>query len=358
MVSDQNPGFRASAWFFIFCTAVLLWLLILIARPFAISLIAGGMMSLLMTPYFNYLIRRVSRPLAASVATLTLVMVVIVPTLLLVMVALQDASSLIRAISDAESKDLLGEWWHHWRASVEGAAQTYIPGASDFDFESQVLAAFKIMLDWVSNTVLKLAGEAPALMLQLLMGVLSCFFILLDGPRLASWAKRILPLSDSKRQVIVGSFRDATRVTLLASLAAALAQAGVVVLTFVILGIPAVALAAGTTFVFAWIPVLGSFPVFAFAGVWAAANGAWWKVAVIALSAVFTGLIDNFIRPIVLKGGSDMHPLVSLVAILGGIELFGIIGVLLGPVIASMFLACAKIWPHMASELGWGGKSD
>jgi predicted PurR-regulated permease PerM len=353
MTIEQNRGFRASAWFFIFCTAILLWLLILMAKSFALSLIVGGMMSLLMTPYFNYLSGRFSRPFSAGVATLTLLLVVIVPTLLLVFVALHDASSLIRAISGTESQDQLGEWWRHWRWAVEGAAQTYIPGALDFDFEGHVVAALKIMLDWISNTVLRVAAEAPALILQLVMGVLSCFFFLLDGSRLSSWGKGILPLSESKRQVIASSFRDATRVTLLASLAAALAQSAVVVLTFVILGIPAVALAAGTTFIFAWIPVLGSFPIFVCAGIWAAANGVWWKVTVIVLAAVFTGLIDNFIRPLVLKGGSDMHPLVSLVAILGGIELFGIIGVLLGPVIASMFLACAKIWPHMASELGW-----
>jgi predicted PurR-regulated permease PerM len=69
-------------------------------------------------------------------------------------------------------------------------------------------------------------------------------------------------------------------------------------------------------------------------------------LAIILVASVITGLIDNFIRPLVLKGGSDMHPLISLVAILGGVEFFGLLGVLLGPVIVAMFLACARVWPY------------
>jgi predicted PurR-regulated permease PerM len=126
-----------------------------------------------------------------------------------------------------------------------------------------------------------------------------------------------------------------------------------VIITFVALGIPATALAAGATFILAWIPVLGCLPTFTIAAIWAIAQNAWIKFVLILLAGVLTGFIDNIVRPWVLKGGSDMHPLVSLVAIMGGVEFFGLLGVLLGPVIVATFLACARVWPHLATEAGW-----
>jgi predicted PurR-regulated permease PerM len=77
------------------------------------------------------------------------------------------------------------------------------------------------------------------------------------------------------------------------------------------------------------------------------------KLTFIIVAGLITGIVDNLVRPLVLKGGSDMHPLISLVAILGGLEFFGLLGVLLGPVIVAMFTACARVWPHLAEEAGW-----
>jgi predicted PurR-regulated permease PerM len=209
------------------------------------------------------------------------------------------------------------------------------------------------MLDWSSKLVLELASETPALMVQLTMGVLSCYFWLVDGRRFLVWLRLIIPVTDHVRDEVTAAFRDATRSTVVASLAAALAQSFFVIISFLAIGIPSAALAAATTFAFAWIPVLGSFPVFAVAAFWAIAHGSWVKLTFIIVAGLITGIVDNLVRPLVLKGGSDMHPLISLVAILGGLEFFGLLGVLLGPVIVAMFTACARVWPHLAEEAGW-----
>ena len=182
------------------------------------------------------------------------------------------------------------------------------------------------------------------------MGTLSCYFFLLDGKQFSAFLKPLDPFSESIQNQMVVSFRDATRSTMLASLVAAITQATIVAITFLMLGIPSIALAAGSTFIMAWIPVLGSFPVFLIAGVWLVSLGAWLKVFILIAMAVVTGVSDNVVRPLVLKGGSDMHLLVSLVAILGGVECFGLLGVVMGPVLVSLFLTFAKIWPLLSSS--------
>jgi predicted PurR-regulated permease PerM len=346
-MTTETPKAQIGFWVFLTVTLFFFYLIVLIAKPFIVSLIAGGMMALVLNPWFRILLRRMPRYIAAAVATLTIAILVIGPMLILAGVALRDATTFINFLSSQDSQSMFRDWWSHWQIAAEGAAQTYLPWFDGVDLEGNAILALKTILDWFSRTIFRIAGDTPSLILQLIMGVLSCYFFLLDGATFFGWLRKILPMSPSVQNEIAASFRDATRSTLMASLAAATAQSAIVVLTFLILGIPGAALATGATFVFAWIPVLGSAPVFFLAAIWAFTKQAWGHVAIIIVAGVMTGLVDNFVRPVVLKGGSDMHPLVSLVAILGGVELFGLLGVLLGPVIVAMFLACARVWPHI-----------
>ena len=76
------------------------------------------------------------------------------------------------------------------------------------------------------------------------------------------------------------------------------------------------------------------------------------KAILMMVFGLMTGLVDNFVRPMILKGRSKMHPLVSLVAIFGGIEMFGIMGVFLGPILAAVLIALLQIWPEVGQRFG------
>ena len=352
-MTNQDFSQRLGVWIFLAFTVFLSLILMIMARPFLVAVIVGGMMALILNPWFRYLNSRMNKYAAATVATLSLALLFIIPLLILAVVALRDASTLTSIMASEEASSIFKEWLIHWRKTFEQTIETYAPWSTGLRFHDQASGIAKTLLDWSSNTVLSLASQTPALMLQLTMGVLSCYFWLVDGRRFLVWLRLIIPVTDHVRDEVTSAFRDATRSTVVASLAAALAQSAVVIVAFIAIGIPSAALAAGTTFAFAWIPVLGSFPVFTIAAIWAIAHSAWVKLTFIVIAGLVTGVIDNLVRPLVLKGGSDMHPLISLLAILGGLEFFGLLGVLLGPVIVAMFIACAKVWPHLAEEAGW-----
>jgi len=69
------------------------------------------------------------------------------------------------------------------------------------------------------------------------------------------------------------------------------------------------------------------------------------------LVAVVAGLMDNVVRPMVMKGHGDMHPLLALISIFAGIRMFGILGVIFGPIVAAMLLALLNSWQVPASEV-------
>ncbi|MCX6119482.1 MAG: AI-2E family transporter [Proteobacteria bacterium] len=338
-----------TGWFFLILIAILGGAVVWMASSFFLSLMAGGMMALILSPLYLLLQTRMKDIWAALIATSALAILVLVPMILLSFVALRDASQLVTVLtSDTHTTELYATW-----QELIARVASYLPIAEVGDVEQLTKNLGQSVLSWSSKMVLKFAGDIPALLLQITLGTLSCFFFLLNGSSFINFLKRLFPLPTEVHQELVSSFKEVTRTTLFASLIAAICQSILVALTFAVLGIPSLALASGATFVFAWIPVLGSFPVFLAAGIWLGSIGLWGSVIVVIVMSVVTGLADNVVRPYVLKGGSDMHPLVSLVAILGGIEVFGLLGVVIGPVLLSTFLSCAKVWPAIARSAGW-----
>src|SRR4029453_3595039 len=140
---------------------------------------------------------------------------------------------------------------------------------------------------------------------------------------------RKLPLAADVRVQVVQSFQDTAISVIWATLAASAAQSAVILLSYLTLGVPAAFLAAGATFLLAWIPLVGSSPVWLTGAIYLYAQDTILKALLLVAGALMAGLGDNFVRPpLVLKGRSKPHPLVSLVAIFGGIEMFGILGIL------------------------------
>jgi predicted PurR-regulated permease PerM len=121
---------------------------------------------------------------------------------------------------------------------------------------------------------------------------------------------------------------------------------------YLLLGVPGAFLGAGATFIFAWIPVLGSTPV------WVFGTGYLWfqdspaRAVIMLAVGLICSASDNLVRPLILRGRGDMHPLVSLVAIFGGIEMFGIFGVFIGPILAAILMTLFQIWPVIARRFG------
>ncbi len=102
----------------------------------------------------------------------------------------------------------------------------------------------------------------------------------------------------------------------------------------------------------AWIPIVSSAPVLVAGAHYLYFQGMIWKVLVMVAFGLVAGAVDNFVRSMVLKGRSKLHPLVSLVAIFGGVSMFGIIGILMGPILAAVLISLLQIWPAVGGRFG------
>ncbi len=218
--------------------------------------------------------------------------------------------------------------------------------------QRQMRSGIQTGVKTVTSAVLGILGNVPELALQLFLVTLTVYFGLLDGRRGLVWLKERIPMERDVREKLSNSFRDTAISSIWATMAAAGVQAGVMLAAFLILQVPAAFLATGATFIFSWIPILGSTPVWLAGSVYLYTQGSVTKAIFMVAFGILCSVSDNIVRPIILKGRDDMHPLISLLSIFGGIYFFGILGVFFGPILIAILLSLLNIWPAVAGRFG------
>jgi predicted PurR-regulated permease PerM len=317
-------------------------------RGFLLSVLMGGIIALLTRPLYRRIVdRHVKNRWAAAIVTLAVTVLIVGPMALFAYIAVKQAIALGTAIAtdDQLSFERLRNQLTHWKplqAVIGDPAQ----------MQRQLSETVRSASRAVTGAILAVAGSLPQIGLQLALTLLSCYFLLVDGRKFVAWIDDKIPLDWDIRTQLYRSFQDTAVSVIWATLAAAAAQAALMFTGYLILGVPAAFLAAGATFVFAWVPVLGSTPVWLVGAGYLWYQGSPGRAIAMLVLGIFTSLVDNYVRPLVLKGRGDMHPLVSLVAIFGGIEMFGIMGVFVGPILAAILISLLQIWPVVGRRFG------
>lgn len=200
----------------------------------------------------------------------------------------------------------------------------------------------------------QLAGK---LLFGLIVMVLALYYFLADGPRMLASLMKLSPLDDEYERELLDKFANVSRAVVVASLASAVAQgvlAGIgyyfalndgapifllMMLSMVLAIVPFLGAAAiwvpTTIWIFLYQPVLeNGRPVLDAAGK-AIEGDAVTAIGLAIYGTLGISAIDNVIKPLILHGQSNLHPLVALISILGGIQTLGPIGILVGPMLVA-----------------------
>lgn len=319
--------------------------------PYLLSLVVGGLLAVLTKPAFVALTaRKVSPKVAAFIVSGCVTLLVLLPIGLLASLAIQQGIAIGKFLAETKTYSLgsVIQRISHWTPIA-------MLGWTPQELTAKIYGAIQSAGASATSLLLATVADLPRIGLQLVMAVIAYFYFLVDGNAFLKWMDRRIFLDDDVQKQVVSSFHNMATASIWATLATGAAQSAVILFTFVILDVPGTFLAAGATFVFAWIPMLGSTPVWLTGAIYLYANDSIGKAIAMIVLGLFAGIIDNIIRPLVLKGRSNMHPLISLLAIFGGIELFGILGVFVGPILVAVLIALLQIWPVVAKRFGLTG---
>ena len=171
------------------------------------------------------------------------------------------------------------------------------------------------------------------------------FFFLMDGNKLIDKILYYLPLEDHDERRMLNKFTSVTRATLKGTAVIGLLQGVLAGGAFAVVGIEGAAFWGAIMAVLSFIPGIGSALVWVPAVIILAATGHAAKaVGLGVFCAAVVGSIDNFLRPILVGRDTQMHELMILFGTLGGIIMFGVVGVIIGPIIAALFVTVWDIY--------------
>jgi predicted PurR-regulated permease PerM len=316
--------------------------------PYALAILMGSILALLFFPYYKKLrIKNVGQITASLLVTIGITLLLIVPIGLFGLSAANQASMIAKNVSQGNNISL--------DSIVEKISHSKIvePFIDDQEkLKEEIIGYSKKGIEKISTAVLGLVGSIPERLFQIFLSLLTCFFMLVDGRKLLVFLNDKIPMDWDVRSKLYGSFKNTAISVIWATIAAAAAQAAIMFFAFLTMGIPGAFLAGGATFIFAWIPFLGCVPVCAAGAIYLYTQDRYTAMFVMVGVGAFTGVIDNYIRPLILKGRDELHPLISLISIFGGIAMFGILGVFVGPIAAATLIALLQIWPTVGKRFG------
>lgn len=171
------------------------------------------------------------------------------------------------------------------------------------------------------------------------------FVFLADGPFLLEAAKKYVPLQESDRDHIVERGFRVARAALKGILVIGVLEGIAMWLAFKVIGIAGAAFWGALVVILSAIPAVGAPLVWGPAAIYLIATGeTWWAVALVAWGIIVIGGIDNILRPIVVGHDARMPDLLILVATLGGITMFGAVGIIVGPILAAVVITALEIY--------------
>ncbi|MEY4588630.1 MAG: hypothetical protein RL497_706, partial [Pseudomonadota bacterium] len=198
---------------------------------------------------------------------------------------------------------------------------------------------------FAAQHALSIGQNAAGLLLDFSLMLYLSFFMLRDGHQLLELLVRALPLGDKRERQLFALFGEVTRATVKGNLVVALVQGALGGGILLILGMPGVLLWAVLMAFASLIPAVGPALVWVPIALYWLATGQHWQAGVlVGFGVLVIGMVDNVLRPILVGRDTKMPDYIVLLSTLGGIALFGINGVVVGPLVAALFMAFWSIF--------------
>lgn len=319
-------------WLSLALRAALLALFLWMVKGMIAPVLLGGLVAMLVHPILPRLARRLGRlaQLAPAVLTAGVVVLVGIP---LVVVASQAIASVNRFLALDWTRTIERvERFVSWR--MQGVASAL--GLSADSIRAHVADLLQQLGAGVAGLLGGIAAELPALAIQAFLFIIALYSLLRDGTSLTRWLRRTSPFSPEETETIFGAVRGTVRGAVLGMIVTALVQGTLTTIALFVFGVPGAFLLGVLATVLSVVPMVGTTPVTVGAAVYLLIVGRYGAAIGMAAAAVVVGVSDNIVRPWVQSAQSEMHPLIALMSIFGGLELFGFAGLFIGPVLAEI----------------------
>ena len=213
------------------------------------------------------------------------------------------------------------------------------------DFQEILDAA----LEQVRQSIVGLAPNILGSISELLLGLFIMFFVMFygfrEGQGFITYLKELLPLEAGLKDSLFHEMRTVTQAVLYGQVLTAVIQGALGGLGLLVCGVPNALFWGAIMMITAFLPLLGTPLIWVPAGVGLIMDGSMTRgILLLIYGATIVMNIDNFLRPRLVSGRSNVHPVLILIGVLGGLRVFGFIGMLVGPLVLAILVALIKFY--------------
>lgn len=326
---------------------LLIYLVFRIAEPFLSALAWAAILVTFFYPMHRRIAKRVSSAQASVISTVAVTILLIAPAILVTTLFVREAVSISRGVQNSlvqQHAPIIAKSWSWIAQHVPGMD----PNANIFETLEQGIEKEAGFLAERIGTILK---NIAAFIFDLFVMIFAMFYFFRDAGKILGAVRSILPFDAQHQDVMIVQIRDLISASVITSLVIASIQGALGGLGFGLVGLPAPVFWGVLMAFFSLIPVVGSGLIFVPASLWLGFTGHWGRAfLLLAICAGVSTALDNVLRPLLLGGRTELSGLVIFISVVGGVGLFGMLGLVLGPILIAMAAGVLSVYRESAES--------
>ena len=311
---------------------LLIYLVFRIYEPFLAALGWAAILAIFFYPMHHWIAQRFSPNKAAVLSALTVTFLLIVPAIFVTSLFIREAFAVSRNVQHTllvQQAPLLAKTWAWIAHHVPGLD----PNADVFDTLEQGVQRQAGYLAERLGTILR---NIVAFLFDLFVMIFAMFYFFRDADPIIRGVRSILPFDAVHRDALMTQTRDLIAASVTTSLILAAIQGAIGGIGFALAGLPTPLFWGVAMAFFSLVPVVGSGLIFVPAALWLGFTGHWGRaLLLLAICAGVSAIVDNILRPILLGGRTELSALVIFISVVGGVAMFGMLGLVLGPILVA-----------------------
>jgi predicted PurR-regulated permease PerM len=322
----------------------------LIIYPFIRTILASFIIAYIFYPAYKIIRKYIHKDtLAALVMSIFIVLIIAVPVIFIGNAVSKEVKENYQSIRNLISTGnfLNGNCTgHKFSCNIVNYFVTLL---EDPQIKPQITNLVNRFTEFFVKKASEFVLSIPLFLLNFFIMVFIVFYLLKQGDKIALRLENLLPLKKSHRKNVFNQLRGVTSAVIYGQIFTAAIQAAIGIIAFLLFGVSSPFLWGLMMFFFALIPFLGTPVVWIPALLLKLVYNEPFQAIGLLISGIFISTIDNVIRPKIVSGRAKVHPIIILLGVMGGILIFGPVGLIVGPVVLSLSLTFIKIYEEEIS---------
>ena len=323
-----------------------------IVSPFLVSIAWAIVFSVVFYPIYTFISRYVKvKSIASSITVLIVLLAIIAPITYMSFLLIGELEK-FGDYTNSGRLEFVRDLFEKMKASPHFEKLSSLIGEGNMPTSDQLMESIKKIGKVLAENLSVRLTNIISVAINFLFMIFTIFFLFTDGPRFLTKLKDYLPFNEEQKTRLATQMKDMIVSTVYGGVAVAVIQGFLGGIAFFVMGIDSPVLWGIAMSVMSFVPLLGTLAIWGPTSAYLIIQGDYMHgVGLILFGTFVISMVDNILKPLIIGSRTKMPTIVIFFSVLGGIKAFGIIGLIMGPLIMAVFVSVFEIFVHIEDEV-------